>query len=234
MYRKLEKLKETLYEWLVINEIETDTKFYSIEDWKERNEDYLNDSLLVLIYEGGLHTILNFGGDTLEFDNLIESFGFYYEMGNSWNLGFYPIENYDYSKLEGSYSEKLKDKRWIDKSNLVKKLAEYQCQDCGSKDQLDSHHCYYSSGHEPWEYPLSAFRCLCRRCHYEREKTEIRIKNYFSKLTKEDLENLRLGIDRSFYWFKKECVIDYLRGINHDEVNYIQRSFNLFSNKNDV
>lgn len=64
---------------------------------------YGNDSLLVLVFDSStLHTMLNYGGDTMEFDDLVESFGFWYELGHSWNMGFYPIEGYDYSRLSGT------------------------------------------------------------------------------------------------------------------------------------
>jgi hypothetical protein len=82
MRANLARLQNALYEWLVKDEILGDAAFYRVEQWRERGEEYLIDSLLVLVFDGStLHTILNFGGDTGEFDDLIESFGFFYELG---------------------------------------------------------------------------------------------------------------------------------------------------------
>jgi hypothetical protein len=154
MPTNIEKLRAAIEEWLIRNELDLDTHFYAIDEWKARNEQFLNDAELILVYEGGLYTLLNYGCDTSEFDDYIESFGYYYELGHSWNLGFYPIPDYDFQVHTGSYSQKLRDTRWHRKAQLVKEKADWKCQDCGSIERLEVHHCYYtqmSSGHEPWE-----------------------------------------------------------------------------------
>ncbi len=79
MPSNIQRLRIAIEEWLIRNDLDMDTGFYSIEEWRERNEDYLNDAELVLVYEGGLYTMLNYGCDTQEFDDYIESFGYYYE-----------------------------------------------------------------------------------------------------------------------------------------------------------
>lgn len=60
---------------------------------------------------GNPYSLLNFGGDTDKFDDYIESFGLYDELGNAWNMGFYPIPDYDFKKLSGSYAQKPRDDR---------------------------------------------------------------------------------------------------------------------------
>ena len=108
----LERLKAALEEWLIRNDLDLDTNFYSIEDWRKREEDYHIDAELVLIYEGGLHDVLNYMGGSEEFDDYIESFGYYYELGHTWNMGFYPIPGYDFTSLKGGYRQRLQDPRW--------------------------------------------------------------------------------------------------------------------------
>jgi len=112
MSRNLERMRAALTEWMIKEEILGDAFFVNIEAWRDRNEPYGNDSLLVLVFDSStLHTMLNYGGDTMEFDDLVESFGFWYELGHSWNMGFYPIEGYDYSRLSGTYASKLQDEK---------------------------------------------------------------------------------------------------------------------------
>ncbi len=234
MPSNLERLRPALEEWLIRNHLDTDTRFYSMTEWRARKEEYLNDAELVLVFEGGLYTMLNFGGDTDEFEDYIESFGYYYEQGHSWNMGFYPIPNYDYRPLKGTYSQKLMDERWRRKSELVKRRAGWKCQDCGGTNRLETHHCYYtkmSIGHEPWEYPLSALRCLCHECHESREKTESRMRAYLAKLTGSQIDALREGLAHSFYWFGEDAVITLLSKLGHSDeairesVTELKRSF---------
>lgn len=225
MHANLSRMKYAVYEWLVKDGLLGDAEFYSIEQWTSRGEAYLNDSLLVLIIDGSnLHTMLNFGGDASELDDLVESFGFYYELGHSWSIGFYPIDGYDFSPTSGTYSQKLKDPRWRRKALLVKERAENICQDCGSAAPLDAHHCYYANmrqGYEPWEYPLSAFRGLCRPCHQARERTEIRIRALAASLNHTELEGLadllRYGFDR----YRPSAVSKFLAALGPDE-KYLQ------------
>lgn len=213
MPSNIERLRAAIEEWLIRNELNMDTAFYSVQEWRERNEDYLNDAELILVFEGGLHAMLNSGCDTREFDNYIESFGYYYEQGHSWNLGFYQIPDYDYTSLKGTYSQKLQDPRWKEKSKLVKELAGWKCQDCGNTIRLETHHCYYTGireGNEPWEYPLSALRCLCHSCHESRAKVESRMRAYMAKLTTIQMESLKDGLDGAFYWFEQNAVLEFL------------------------
>ena len=214
-----------------------DTSFYSIEEWQTRDEPYLNDAELVLTFEGGLHTMLNYGCDTSEFDDYIESFGYYYEQGQSWNMGFYPIPDYDYSPLKGTYSQKLQDPRWKQKSNLVQELAGRKCQDCGNTNRLETHHCYYTvmrEGNEPWEYPLSALKCLCHTCHEKRAKVESRMRAYMANLTTNQMESLKNGLSTSFYWFEKDAVINFLSKLENSDEKVIAAIIELMNNRNET
>ncbi len=217
MKANLERLKSALGEWLTREDLLGDAHFYEIADWRARDEDYLNSSELVLVFDGSpLHTILNYGGDQDEFDDLIESFGFFYELGHSWNMGFYPLDGFDFRPCTGSYSEKLRDPRWRRKAELVKKRAGAKCQDCDTAGPLEAHHCYYTAlryGNEPWEYPLGAFRALCRACHASREVVEIRMRAFMAALTQGQMEQLRSGLVGALNWFETDAVLSALESI---------------------
>lgn len=226
MQENLKRMQAALTEWLIKEEIIGDAHFYSIEEWIDRKEPYLDDSCLVLVFDSStLHTILNYGGDTEEFDELIESFGFWYELGHSWNLGFYPVDGYDFSPSKGTYSQKLQDARWRKKAEYIKSRVGHQCQDCGARDRLEAHHCYYLTmreGYEPWEYPLSAFRALCAKCHASREKNEIRMRAFMAGLTQNQMDRMRLGMSSAFYSFKPDAVFDFISALGHsDERLYV-------------
>ena len=235
MPSNIQRLRVALEEWLIRNELDGDICFFEPTDWRIREEDFLNDADLILVFEGGLHTMLNYGGDAEEFEDYVESFGYYYEKGNHWNLGFYPIDGYDFRPVFGSYMDKLKDSRWVAKSKRVKELAGWKCQDCGGPPPLESHHCYYTTmreGNYPWEYPLSAIRCLCRSCHVVRAKSESRMRAYFARLTTKQIDALKEGLDGSFYWFKADAVIRLLSKIGHSDEDIIAAVHELMENRN--
>lgn len=221
IHANLQRMHAALTEWMIKEEMIGDASFVSIERWKERREQFHEDALLILVFDSSpLHTILNYGGDTSEFDDLVESFGFWYELGHSWNMGFYPIEGYDFSRLNCSYSQKLTDPRWIAKAEKVKQRAGHLCQDCGGKVRLDAHHCYYTSmreAFEPWEYPLSALRALCRSCHRERERAEIRLRAFAASLTSKELDALRPALRDATYWYTTDAVFRFLSTLGPEE-----------------
>lgn len=227
MLANLQRMQTALTEWMIKEDMVGDGAFITIERWKQRREQFHDDALLVLVFDSSpLHSILNLGGDTMEFDDLVESFGFWYELGHSWNMGFYPIEGYDFARLNCSYGQKLTDPRWKAKAEKVKQRAGYLCQDCTKKVSLDAHHCYYTSmreAYEPWEYPLSALRALCRNCHREREKAEIRLRAFAASLTSRELDALRPAIRDATYWYTTDAVVRFLTTLGPEE-RHIQKA----------
>lgn len=215
MLRNLERMKYALTEWAIKEGLFSDAHFYSQKEWNDREEVMQDDALMVMVIDGsGLWSLLNTGCDTTEFEDLIESFGFIYEQGYSWSVGFYPTDGYDYNRLNGSYSAKLRDPRWKRKSALVKDRAGHRCQDCGAQARLEAHHCYYTSmsqGYEPWEYPLSAFRALCSSCHQTRPLPEIRARAFMAQLTQSQLAGLIDGLDKCFNRFDAESFIQFMQ-----------------------
>ena len=57
--------------------------------------EYANKDTLTMTFEGALYEIINGYRDDLGFYdcfmNLLEKYGYYYEMGNYWNLTLYPL-----------------------------------------------------------------------------------------------------------------------------------------------
>ena len=221
MLANLERMRHAVTEWLITEGLLGDATFYTDAEWSGRGEQFHEESPLVLVIDGSaLHTMLNYGGDTSEFDDLIESFGFWYELGYSWSVGFYPEEGYDFSPSQGSYTSKLKDQRWQRKTKLIKERAGHSCQDCGAQGASDAHHCYYANiryGFEPWEYPLGSFRALCRTCHEARERAEIRMRAFMASLTQNEMESVREGLGHAFYWYKPNAVSAFLAALGPDE-----------------
>jgi hypothetical protein len=65
----LERRKNALNEWLVTEGLLGDATLYTDIEWRERGEQFHEESPMVFVIDGnGLHTMLNFGGDTSERD----------------------------------------------------------------------------------------------------------------------------------------------------------------------
>lgn len=217
MKNERDKLIESIRLYLRKNDLDNDTTLYSIEEWKEREEEYLNDSEFIIISEGGLNFILNYG-DSYEFYDLIESFGYFMEMGHSWSYGFY----FDKERKEIhisknlTYSEKLRDKRWSDKRDAVREKAGFKCQDCGSQKSLEVHHCYYKFGLEPWQYPIDSLRCLCSNCHEIRGKTEMELRARMADLTTSDLKVISDLIYGGMKYYPESKVLNLINNLELD------------------
>lgn len=76
---------------------EEDAPLYFYEEKNPRDYfEYVNPETLSMSFEGDLYSVLNAycpGWTKLEdeFRKLIESFGYYYEMGHAWNLTLYKM-----------------------------------------------------------------------------------------------------------------------------------------------
>jgi len=230
MNSQLDKMISMLKFWLEKNDLHTDTHFYTPEKWKERGEDYHNDAELIITTEGGLYTILNWG-DSTEFDDLVEAYGFFYELGHSWNLGFYCDPEWKTPNVNLTYSQKLKDERWRNKRELVLERANRRCEDCKSKENLEIHHCYYKYGLEPWQYPLDALRCLCKICHQKRDGIEKILRGHLASLTASELKSFTDLIKDGFHIYKREEVFNVLRSLRKNETEIKDSVEKLFKSK---
>ena len=56
--------------------------------------EYANDSTITMTFEGDFYDVMNYGYLPElydKFQKLLESCGFYFELGNAWNLALYDI-----------------------------------------------------------------------------------------------------------------------------------------------
>ena len=95
-HESIERLRSSVYEWLAEHELDGDTAFYTPEEWKAREEPYLADSALILVFEGELYRIMNgHHKDGIkmynDFEQFVRGFGYFFELGHAWSIGFYPL-----------------------------------------------------------------------------------------------------------------------------------------------
>lgn len=232
MKTEITKLVESIQLYLRKNDLDHDTILYSIEEWKKREEEYLNESEFVITSEGGLNFILNYG-DPYEFYDLIESFGFFMEMGHSWSYGFYFDDQIkkNHTSKNLTYSEKLRDQRWSDKRDTVKDKANYKCQDCGSEKSLEVHHCFYKFGLEPWQYPIDSLRCLCSNCHEIRGKTEMELRARMADLTTQDLKLMSDFIYGGMKYYPEDKVLNLIKNLSLDLPNLKTKLYEIIDEK---
>lgn len=71
------------------------------------------DHILSISTEGGLYDQLNYGSGMFpaKLETLFKQLGIYWELGDSWNLSFYPID--DNMKIEYTYYEDPREKEII-------------------------------------------------------------------------------------------------------------------------
>ena len=94
MTEHLTRFRISLERWFATNKLDQDSHFNTAEEWRGRGEDLLRGAELILTTEGGLHFLLNYNFDqpkVEEFDDLCESFGYWFEVGHSWSVGFYRL-----------------------------------------------------------------------------------------------------------------------------------------------
>jgi hypothetical protein len=94
--QNIEKLRREVSKWLVRNELSLDTHFYTPGEWAARKEPYLVKAELVLVFEGALYRMINTcTADSVrvyaELERLARRFGYYFEQGHAWNMGFYRL-----------------------------------------------------------------------------------------------------------------------------------------------
>jgi len=56
--------------------------------------EYGSGGVICMSFEGDFYDVVNYGADPEvydAFDKLLEKYGCYYELGNPWNLGVYPV-----------------------------------------------------------------------------------------------------------------------------------------------
>jgi hypothetical protein len=193
---QIDILKEVFEEWLQIHDFDYDFWIYTGEEWRARGETILRNAELVIAFENQLLEILNFTGPwdiEDELQDLAHGFGYYFEKGHIWNIGFYPLDKFEPLPLPSTpYSQLLKDSRWQAKRKRILSRSAGHCEECGTAVQsLEVHHCYYRNGRMPWQYPDGALLALCPNCHTKRGKTELRFRMFMTHLKINTLEQIR-------------------------------------------
>lgn len=108
----MEEIASAIEEWMKGHDILTDSRIYFnglawsynsrgektiIEDCDPQNYfEYVNEGTLSMSFEGGLCDILNMYSAAAEmyreeFTALLEEYGYYYQLGNHWNLSLYSL-----------------------------------------------------------------------------------------------------------------------------------------------
>lgn len=64
-----------------------------------------------------------------------------------------------------TYSEQLKDLRWLAFRKCVLSIRGARCELCGNTKTLQIHHPVYINGRKAWEYTCNEVVVLCRDCH---------------------------------------------------------------------
>lgn len=92
---------------------------------------------------------------------------------------------------KNTYYELLKHPEWQKKRLKIMELSNFECENCGIKDQtLHVHHSYYEKGLKPWEYPDESLRCLCDECHKNIQDFQTLFQKQIGKIGFENLEEL--------------------------------------------
>jgi hypothetical protein len=189
-------LKEVFEEWLQIHDLDYDFWIYTRDEWRARGEELLQKAELVIAFENQLVSILNYTGPwdiEDELQDLAHGFGYYFEIGHTWNIGFYPLDKVEALPPRSTpYLQLLQDSRWQAKRQRILSRSDGRCEECGTEGQsFDVHHCYYRFGRMPWQYPDGALLALCRDCHAKRGKTELRFRMFMTHLKIGTLEQIR-------------------------------------------
>ena len=217
---QIEVLREVFVEWLRMHNIDYDFELYTQEEWTEREgaDHFLKGSELVITFENDLLTYLNYPGEndvTGELQDLAGGFGYWFELGHAWNIGFYRFDDWPPLLSENApYSEKLKDQRWKDKRKRILARSNNHCEECNTQAKLDVHHCYYRYGRQPWQYPDGAFLALCRNCHEKRAEAELRFRLFLPTLRTSELELIQRVLRHCQYWFPRDAVHDFMETLD--------------------
>ncbi len=193
---QIDILKEAFEEWLQIHDLDYDFWIYTGDEWRARGEKVLQGAEAVIAFENQLVSILNYTGPwdvEDELQDLAGGFGYYFEMGHHWNIGFYPAAELGALPPPSTpYFQLLGHPRWQAKRQRILTRSGGRCEECGAGGQvLDVHHCYYRYGRLPWQYPDAALLSLCRGCHEKRGKAELRFRMFMTRLKVGILEQMR-------------------------------------------
>ena len=224
MRAQINVLQEVLKEWLQLHELDHDFWLYSQEQWSEREgeDSLLKGAELIFAFDNALVSgVCGEAGDELQ--ELAEGFGYYFELGHHWSLEFYPLEVWpSLPSANATYSELLRDSRWQAKRLTIIERAKGACDECHRADTgLEVHHCYYRFGRMPWQYPNDSLLALCRGCHINRNKAEMKLRGFLPKLQTTELGAIQDFFGDCLYWYNRDDVFRLLHAMARDEVDTV-------------
>jgi hypothetical protein len=193
---EIDILREVFEEWLLIHDLDYDFWIYTGDEWRARGEKVLRDAEAVLAFENQHVNILDHAGTwdiEDELRDLAGGFGYDYEMGRPWNIGFYPLAGiHALPSPSAPYLQLLEHPSWQVKRRRILLRSGGRCEECGTEGQsLEVHHCYYRHGRLPWQYPDGALLALCPGCESLRGKAELRFRMFQTPLSVRTLEQMR-------------------------------------------
>lgn len=193
---QIEILREVFEEWLLSHNLDYEFWIYTGDEWRARGEKVLPGADVVLAFENQLVNLLERAGTwdiEDELQDLAGGFGYNYEMGQPWNIGFYPLAGIEALPSPSTpYLHLLQHPHWHVKRRRILLRSGGRCEECGTEGQsLDVHHCYYRHGRLPWQYPDGALLALCAGCQSLRGKAELRFRMFRTPLSVRTLEQLR-------------------------------------------
>ncbi len=71
--------------YITINGVYEFTDIDSPKHWTE----YANEDTVTLVFDGAFYEWINYHGDVSEFENVLEKYNAYFEMGEAFNLSIY-------------------------------------------------------------------------------------------------------------------------------------------------
>lgn len=219
---QIEVLREVFEEWLRIHDMDYDYQVYTQDEWRAHGETVIADAELVIAFENQLVSLMHYMGSwdvEDELQDLAAGFGYYFEFGHHWNIGFYPLDDWpELPPQNASYSDVLKDHRWTTKRNRIVRRADARCENCGRPSKrLEVHHCYYRLGRYAWQYPDAALLALCRDCHKSRATIELAWRGFMPRLKVREIGDLRKALDKCLYWFDRRRLFAFLTSLGeHD------------------
>lgn len=69
-----------------------------------------------------------------------------------------------------SYADQLKDPRWFEFCKRIQNVRGSQCEQCGTEERLQVHHCGYRDELLAWEYQADDMMIVCDECHAQFHK----------------------------------------------------------------
>jgi len=103
--KKMEKIALDIRKYLKEEDLWYDTRIYFnsmcfcsnteggiIEDINPKDYfEYANPKTLSMSFEGPLYEVINYGDGGEGIRNILEKYGYYFELGNAWNLSIYEL-----------------------------------------------------------------------------------------------------------------------------------------------